>query len=168
MQNAKDTFYEMFRNRLAAVNPERTIVVRGLTRPAVIVEENELTTAFHMPTCFRLRWLQMATDANGVMPLMTMPCVIEYETPGTATNGGMDRGRTLAAMDGELLTVLNQWPRSAQKKNYTPLSSGNAVVPMSTNIWWAEPAFAAIEVKQDRLARAATVAVMSYEEAGEL
>ena len=33
MQNAKDTFYVTLRDRLAAVNPARTMVVRGVTRP---------------------------------------------------------------------------------------------------------------------------------------
>lgn len=168
MQNAKDTFYEVLRNRLATVNPERTTVVRGITRPAILVEENELATEFHLPGCFRLRWLQATTDANGCMPLMTMPCAIEYETAGTAGNGGMDRGRLLSAMDGELLAALNQWPTSAQKNNYTPLTTGKPATPMATNIWWGEPAFGTIQVKQNRLARSVTVAVMSYQEAGEL
>ncbi|QMV18841.1 hypothetical protein GOB94_09215 [Granulicella sp. 5B5] len=168
MQNAKDTFYEVLRNRIAALNPGRTTVVRGITRPAILVEENELPTEFHLPDCFRVRWLQMSADANGCMPLMMLPCAIEYETPGTSANGGMDRGRTLAALDGELLAVLNQWPQSAQKNNYTPLSNGQPAAPMAANIWWGEPAFGAIEVKQDRLARTVTVVVMSYQEAGEL
>ena len=42
MQNAKDTFYEVLRSRLVALNPERTIVLRGVMRPGVLVEENEL------------------------------------------------------------------------------------------------------------------------------
>ena len=36
MQNAKDTFYEVLRKRLAALNPERTMVVRGVVRPGVL------------------------------------------------------------------------------------------------------------------------------------
>ncbi len=43
VQNAKDTFYEVIRARLAAVNPGRTMVVRGVTRPGLLVEENELS-----------------------------------------------------------------------------------------------------------------------------
>lgn len=167
MQNAKDTFYEELRNRIAAINPERVTVVRGITRPAILVEENELPTDFHLPDCFRLRWLQATTDADGCMPLLTMPCVIEYETAGTAGNGGMDRGRVLSAMDGELLAALNQWPQYSQKNDYTPLPNGKPVTPMATNIWWGEPAFGMVEVKQDRIARTVTVAVMSYQEAGE-
>ncbi len=46
MQNAKDTFYVTLQARLAALNPARTMVLRGVTRPGVQVEENELTTAY--------------------------------------------------------------------------------------------------------------------------
>jgi hypothetical protein len=168
VQNAKDTFYEMLRNRLAVLNPGRTIVVRGVTRPGVLVEENEFATEFHLPNCFRMRWLQDVVDANGAMPQMTLICAIDYETPGTPANGGMNRGRLLAAMDGELLAALNHWPRNAQKYNYTTLAEGKSPISMPTNIWWAEPVFGVVDVKQDRVVRAVTVAVMSYQEAGEL
>ncbi len=52
MQNAKDTFYEMLRSRLVALNPERTIVLRGVVRPGVLVEENELLSSTMLPDCF--------------------------------------------------------------------------------------------------------------------
>lgn len=42
MQNAKDTFYLTLRDRLAALNPGRTVQVRGALRPAIVVAENEL------------------------------------------------------------------------------------------------------------------------------
>ena len=45
MQNAKDTFYTTLQSRLAAMNPARTIVVRGVVRPGTLVDENELPTA---------------------------------------------------------------------------------------------------------------------------
>ena len=45
MQNAKDTFYLMLQSRLTALNPSRTIVVRGVLRPGILVDENELPTA---------------------------------------------------------------------------------------------------------------------------
>ena len=41
MQFTKDTFYITLRNRLAALNPARVITLNGLTRPAVVVAENE-------------------------------------------------------------------------------------------------------------------------------
>ena len=56
MQNAKDTFYVTLRDRLAALNPARTMVVRGVTRPGVLVEENELVSAYEPVDVFCLRW----------------------------------------------------------------------------------------------------------------
>jgi hypothetical protein len=168
MQNAKDTFYEMLRDRLAALNPLRTIVVRGLTRPGVLVEENELTTAFPVADAFRLRWVEAATDTNMALPQFTATCAIDYETAGTALNGGMDRGRALAAMDAELLAALNAWPHNTPKKNYTELAKGAPASAMQTKVWWSGPTFGSVAVKQNRLTRTATVAVMSYQEAGEL
>ncbi len=55
MQNARDTFYVTLRDRLAAVNPARTIVLRGVTRPGVLVEENELVSAYQPVDAFCLR-----------------------------------------------------------------------------------------------------------------
>jgi hypothetical protein len=39
---------------------------------------------------------------------------------------------------------------------------------MQTNIWWGPVAFGKTVAKDDRVGRTATVAVMSYEEVGEL
>ncbi len=168
MQNAKDTFYEVLRNRLVALNPERTIVLRGVVRPGVLVEENELLSAVAIPDCFRLRWSAAQVDPNGTMPLVMLECCVDYETAGTAMNGGMDRGRALAAMDAELQGAVNASPRNVLKMNYSGLANGNAVVAMHTNVWWSEAAFGEMVTKDDRLARTATVQLMSYQEAGEL
>jgi hypothetical protein len=167
MQNAKDTFYEVLRARLAAINPERTVVLRGVVRPGVLVEENELLTATVQPDCFRLRWTETAIDANGALPLVTLACSIDYETAGTAINGGMDRGRLLAAMDAELAAMLDKQPRNMPKTNYAGLAFGNAAVAMQTSLWWGPVSFSATVTKDNRLARTATVSVMSYQEAGE-
>jgi hypothetical protein len=168
VQNAKDTFYEMLRGRLATLNPERTIALRGVVRPGVLVEENELDTTVAQPDCFRLRWTQAASDPEGALTTIALQCEIDYETAGNAFNGGMDRGRALSAMDAELQAAVNAVPHWAPKNNYAGLAAGSAVVPMATNIWWAQVVFGQVEIKKDRLARTATVMVMSYEEAGEL
>lgn len=168
MQNAKDTFYEVLQGKLAALNPERTIVLRGVVRPGVLVEENELLSAVALPDCFRLRWSVSSTDPNGVMPMVTLQCAIDYETAGTAMNSGMDRGRALAAMDAELQAAVNPLPRISSKVNYAGLAFGSAAVTMSTNIWWGQVVFGETVIKDDRLARTATVSVMCYQEAGEL
>ncbi len=168
MQNAKDTFYEMLRSQVVALNPERTIVLRGIVRPGVLVEENELSSSVALPDCFRLRWSMEDVDANGNMPLVTLRCTIDYETAGTGMNGGMDRGRTLATMDAELQRGVNAFPKNVLKMNYAGLASGKTAVEMGTSVWWSEVAFGETVIKDDRLARTATVLVMSYQEAGEL
>lgn len=168
MQNAKDTFYEMLRSRIAAINPDRTIVLRGVTRPGVLVEENELVTAVTMPDCFRLRWLDVAVDSANAMPVATQTCEVLYETAGTAGNAGLDRGRLLAEMDAELSAALNDSPQSTVKQNYTALAASGSPTAMSTNIWWSDVVLGSLVVKADRIARTAKVMVMSCEEAGEL
>jgi hypothetical protein len=168
VQNAKDTFYEVLRSRLVGLNPERTIVLRGVERPGVLVEENELLSAVAIPDCFRLRWSVSQVDANGILPMVTLQCAIDYETAGTSTNGGMDRGRALAGMDAELQGAVNALPKTSPKVNYAGLANGSAAIGMNTSVWWSEVVFGETVVKDDRLARTAMVNVMSYQEAGEL
>jgi hypothetical protein len=168
VQNAKDTFYEVLRGRLAAINPERTIVLRGVVRPGVLVEENELVSTAALSDCFRLRWTQATADSNGAFATISLECEIVYETAGNAFNGGMDRGRALAAMDAELQAAVNAAPQSAPKSNYAGLAYGTAAVPMSTSIWWGPLVFGKTQINDDRIARTATVVVNSFQEAGEL
>ncbi len=164
MQNAKDTFYTTLRDRLAAVNPARTMVVRGVTRPAVLVEENELPSDAVPVDAFRLRWTSMKADPNGALPLVTMGCEIRYATDGNSGNGGMDRGRLLAAMDAELASALSETPRNAVKTSYATVPP----LPLNTNVFWGDVTFSAAAVTGERLERAATVEVFCYQEAGEL
>ncbi len=168
MQNAKDTFYELLRGRLAALNPERTAVVRGLTRPGVLVDENEMQASAPLPDCFHLHWTVENADAQGAMPTVTQTCEVSYSTAGSAINGGLDRGRLLSAMDGELLEALRSYPQSIQKNDYSALADGGAALPMGTRVWWGDAVFGATKVERNRIMRTATVAVMSYAEAGEL
>jgi len=144
------------------------MVLRGVLRPGVMVEENELLTSTVLTDCFRLRWSVVDVDAKGSLPMVTLQCSIDYETAGTAINGGMDRGRLLAAMDAELAAIVNAQPQTLAKTNYAGLAFGNAAVLMQTNLWWGLVAFGKTVVKDDRLARTATVDVMTYQEAGEL
>jgi hypothetical protein len=168
LQNAKDTFYEVLRSRIAAANPERTIVLRGVTRPGVLVEENELVSTVTTPDCFRLRWVDANVDAENAMPVATLTCEVFYETAGTAGNAGMDRGRLLATMDAEIVGALSSAPQTAIKQNYAALATGGSATAMSTNIWWCDVVLGPLVVKADRIARAAKVTVMSCEEEGEL
>ncbi|MDE3162438.1 MAG: hypothetical protein KGL64_04180, partial [Acidobacteriota bacterium] len=59
MQNAKDSFYMALRTRLAAINPNRTILLRGALRPGIFVEEAEAPYAQLPNDVFVLRWLAM-------------------------------------------------------------------------------------------------------------
>jgi hypothetical protein len=168
LQNAKDTFYELLRTRIAAANPERTIVLRGVTRPGVLVEENELVSTVTMPDCFRLQWIDASVDSANAMPIATLTCEVLYETAGTAGNAGMDRGRLLAAMDAELVGAVNSTPQTTIKQSFVALATGGGATAMTTNIWWSAVVLGALVVKADRIARAARLTVMSCEEAGEL
>ena len=164
MQNARDTFYVTLRDRLAAVNPARTMLVRSVMRPGLLVEENELASANPPADVFRLRWTGLRLDSKGALPLAAMSCEIRYATDGSAGNGGMDRGRLLAGMDAELAAAINASPQNVGKMNYL----ASPVVGMVTNVFWGDVAFAAATVNGERLERMATVEVFCYQEAGEL
>jgi hypothetical protein len=170
MQNARDTFYVTLRDRVAAVNPARTIVLRGVTRPGVLVEENELVSAYQPVNAFCMHWAGLSVDTQGALPLVTMTCQIQYATDGDAGNGGMDRGRLLSGMDAELTAAVSGAPKHTVKMNYVGAAgnSGQAPVAMATNVFWGDVTFGAVVVNGERLERVATVEVFSYQEAGEL
>jgi hypothetical protein len=168
MQNAKDTFYLTLRGRLAALNPARTTVVRGVVRPGILVEENELPTIAVLVDAFRLNWTALRVDSVGPLPMVTMECSIRYATDGESGNGGMDRGRLLAGMDAELASALCIPPQTAAKMNYSGASAGVAPIAMGTNVFWSDPIFGDAAMVGERLERTATVQVLAYQEAGEL
>lgn len=163
MQRAKDTFYVMLRDGVAAANPQRTTVVRGVPRPGVLVEENELPVAEASADVFRLRWTELTVDAAATVPMAKLRCEIVYETAGTATTAGLDRGRLLSAMDAELLTVLAGETQAAAKMDF----SEGTPVPDGTRIFWSDPEFAAAVADGERLRRVARLDVWSLEGAGE-
>ena len=168
MQNAKDTFFEVLRGRLAALNPDRTVAVRGAERPGVLVDENEMVASSPLPDCFHLRWVSGEVDGLGAMPLVTLGCEVWYATGGTALQGGFDRGRALAAMDAELMAAVQQVPQNAAKNDYRGLANGAGPTAMGTRVWWSDLAMGPVKVDRDRVTRMGTVTVMSYQEAGEL
>ena len=168
MQNAKDTFYTTLQSRLAALNPARTIVVRGVVRPGTLVDENELPTAWVPVDAFRLQWAGLQVNRVGPLPLMATECSIQYATDGTPGNGGMDRGRLLAAMDAELASALGTGPHTVPKMNYAAAGAGVAATAMGTNVFWADPVFGAATAVDERLERTTMVQVFAYQEAGEL
>ncbi len=161
MENAKDTFYITLRDRLAALNPGRTVVVRGVIRPGILVESSELATSVTVTDTYVLRWTGVHVDAHGAASLARLQCEIGYCTDGSAGNAGMDRGRALSAMDAELVQILQ--PQSALKKNFavTPAAA------MGTSIFWGDAVFGAATADGERLRRVATVDVFAYQETGE-
>jgi hypothetical protein len=165
MQSAKDTFYITLRDRLAALNPARTMVVRGVTRPGTLVEENELPSTSKPADAFCLRWQDLKVVAPGAMPLISMQCEIHYCTDGSTGNGGTDRGRLLAGMDAELMAAAGAAPQSAAKTNYTSTSGSTAT---NTRVFWSDVAFGPATTEAERLTRTATVEVFAYQEAGDI
>ena len=161
MQNAQNTFYITLRDRLAALNPNRTIYLRGVTRPGILVESNELVTAQPPSDVFVLRWSGLRADPYLGEVLTQMECEIEYLTEGTSGNLGMDRGTRLTEMDAELVQILR--PACAQKMNY----ANAPATAMETQIFWTEGTFQPVTVERDRLKRSVAVSVFNYEEPGE-
>jgi hypothetical protein len=161
MQNAKDTFYITLRNRLTTVNPERTMTLRGVVRPGILVEEAESPAAQMPLDVFVLRWTKLAVDTQLPSVLASMTCEIHYATAGTQNNSGLDRGRALEKMDDELLQML--CPSSTAKMNYTQAPAAQ----MGTNVFWSQATFGAERTTRERVGRVATVEVFAFQEQGE-
>lgn len=157
MQFAKDSFYVALRDRLAAVNPERTVTVDGVVRPAVLVAENEGPLA-GVENAFVLAWGE-ARSAGSATSLMKMTCTIAYSTSGIdGTNG--DRGRLLGTLDGELRAI-SQPPRM-RKTNYTVIPPQS----LGTMMFWTDLEFGDVKEETDRVSRTAKTTVYFYSEVG--
>lgn len=161
MQNAKDTFYIALRSRLTTVNPARTMTLRGIVRPGILVEEAEAPMAQLPLDAFVLRWTKLAADTQLPSILAQLTCEIHYATAGTQGNSGLDRGRALEEMDYELLQML--CPSSTVKMNYTETPAEQ----MGTSIFWSPATFAAEVTTRERVGRVATVEVFTFQEQGE-
>lgn len=162
MENAKDTFYVTLRNRLEALNPQRAMILRGVQRPGILVEEAESVVPQMQADAFVLRWTDLNIDVQLPSVLTKMTCEFHYTTSGTQTNAGLDRGRALAEMDAELLATLN--PTSTQKMSYAQTPS----IEMGTMVFWTAPEFMPSTALRDRLSRVAKVTVFAFQEQGEL
>jgi len=162
MENAKDTFYVALRNRLAVLNPNRTMLLRGVQRPGILVEEAEAVVAMLPADVFVLRWTVLQTDVNLPLVLARMQCEIHYTTGGTMVASGLDRGRALEEMDAELLNILA--PPSTPKLDYAQ----NPVLQLNTPVFWTAADFTPAVTLRDRITRSARVTVFAYQEPGEL
>jgi hypothetical protein len=161
MQNAKDSFYMALRTRLNSINPERTILLRGTVRPGILVEEAEAPFSQLPNDVFVLRWLGLGVDLDLASAMVAEQCEILYQTCGTQSFGGLDRGRSLSQMDEELTAMFQ--PFRTPKLNY----AATPPAAMLTQIFWDEPGFGPIVIQRDRLSRSANVTIYSYQEQGE-
>lgn len=168
VQLAKDTFYATLRDRVAACNAARTVVVRGVTRPGVLVAENELSGAaidgISTPEAFCLRWTGLSVDTQGPMPLIGLRCEIRYATDGSSGLAGLDRGRLLAAMDAELMAAISTAPQSASSLGIAEIAGGGASTQTTTGtqVFWGDIAFKPTVMRGERMERTAELEVYSY------
>lgn len=150
VQQVKDSFYMALRERLTAVNPERTTVVEGALRPAIVVQENECGGAEGEDT-FRLSWGKRSS-VTGHSRLAKMDCTISYATRGS--NGtGSDRGRKLGELDAELLAISSP-PRIAVL-DYSVIPAKSA----GSMMFWTDLELAATVDEAGRAEREATTTV---------
>ena len=162
MQSAKDSFYVALRDRLAALNPARVVYLDGANRPAVIVAENQ-TPGSLVPfdNAFYLRWgaaRAIAGTQHAPRPLLSLDCVIAYRTSGTEDNSFADRGRTLAALDGELLAIASPGATAKQDFSQAP------ILDLGTNVLWGRPRLGDLEVVGSELRRAAALTIFFFPE----
>jgi hypothetical protein len=154
MQNIKDTFYIALRDRLAALNPARVVTIRNVTRPAVVVAENEAPDSQPLlPDTFHLFWRE--SEAITARPLRKLRCEIVYWVEGSETISYQDRGRALGLSDEELLAICTP-PR-------TPLMdhAQSPAVTLGGNIFWSTPLFAAPKIEGRKLVRSAFIDVFA-------
>jgi len=161
MQNARDSFYMALRARLIAINPDRTILLRGAVRPGILVEEAEAPMNQPPNDVFVLRWLGQGADSDLAATMVAAECEIFYQTCGTQSFGGLDRGRALSEMDEEVLAITA--PFCTAKLNYTTTPPAT----MLTRVFWDEPGFTPVITQRDCLSRSVKVTVYSYQEQGE-
>lgn len=138
MQFAKDSLLLALQQRLAGLNPARTITVNGATVPAVVAAENlPPSSAEALPNAFYVEWgaASVVEGHAGNGALMDLECVISYYTLGTVASM-VDRGRVLGQLDSELLGICQ--PPSTEKVDYTQAPS----VDLGTKVFWGQPTFA--------------------------
>ncbi|HEV2326866.1 MAG TPA: hypothetical protein VGS10_23210 [Terracidiphilus sp.] len=141
MQFAKDSFFLALQQRLAGVNPARTVTLSGTTVPAVAVVEN-LTPSFAepQPNTFYIEWGAAEVVSGGARngALMSLNVVISYYTQGSVASM-VDRGRLLAQLDDELLMICQ--PPSTGKRDYTQSPSTD----LGTSVFWSPPVFGEVK-----------------------
>ena len=165
MQFAKDSFFLALQQRLAGLNPGRTVTLNGATVPALLVPENlPPSSAEPQPNTFYIEWgaAGVVDGHAGDAALMSLECVISYYTLGTVQSM-VDRGRVLGQLDSELLEICQ--PASTEKFDYTRSPS----VDLGSSVFWSQPGFATVttsNVEDETLAyQARGVRRVMYEQA---
>jgi hypothetical protein len=137
MQFAKDSFFLALQQRLAALNPARTVTINGTTVPAVVVVENlPPFSAEPQPNTFYIEWgeADVVDGHAGNGALMSLDVAVSYYTLGTVQSA-VDRGRLLAQLDDELLGICQ--PPSTEKMDYTQSPAAD----LGTSVFWGQPSF---------------------------
>jgi hypothetical protein len=137
MQFAKDSFFLALQQRLAGLNPARTITVNGATVPAIVVVENlPPSSAEPQPNAFYIEWgaADVIGGGAGNGALMSLDVVISYYSLGSVQSM-VDRGRLLAQLDDELLNICQ--PPNTEKRDYTQAPSAD----LGTSVFWGQPSF---------------------------
>jgi hypothetical protein len=137
MQFAKDSFLMALQQRLAGLNPARTVTIGGTTVPAVVALENLPPAGSEpQPNAFYIQWgtANVAEGHAGVSALMSLECVISYYTFGTVQSM-VDRGRVLGQLDNELLGICQ--PPFTEKMDYSQAPA----VDQGTRVFWSQPSF---------------------------
>jgi len=135
MQFAKDSFLLALQQRLAALNPARTVTINGATVPAVVAVENLPPAASEpQPNAFYVQWgtADVVDGHAGSSALMSLACVISYYSLGTVQSM-VDRGRVLGELDNELLGICQ--PPYTEKMDYSQAPA----VDQGTSVFWSQP-----------------------------
>lgn len=137
MQFAKDSFFLALQQRLAGLNPARTVTVNGATVPAILVVEN-LPPSWAEPQAntFYIEWgtADVVGGHAGNNVLMSLDVVVSYYTLGSVESM-VDRGRVLGQLDDELLSICQ--PPNTEKHDYTQSPSAD----LGTRVFWGQPSF---------------------------
>jgi hypothetical protein len=137
MQFAKDSFFLALQQRLAGLNPARTVTVNSATVPAVVVAENlPPFSAGPQPNAFYIEWsaAKVLDGHAGNGAFMSLDAVISYYTFGSVESM-VDRGRVLGELDNELLGICQ--PPNTEKVDYTQSPSAD----LGSAVFWSQPEF---------------------------
>jgi len=159
MQFAKDSFFLALQERLAAINPARTVTLNGATVPAIVVTEN-LPPRFQerLANTFYIEWgtAEVVSTWDGGA-ILSLEVEISYFSCGSVESM-VDRGRLLGQLDSELLSICQ--PANTEKRDYTQSPSAD----LGTRVSWNLPSFKAEaeEEANGRVERMATMRIFFF------